>query len=513
MIEAPAPAAPHAGRRPLRLQTRLMAAVTGIVSLILVVVAAVTSIMLSASLEERLDQQLRSAAIEVTALSNAAAIAADRTGTPPTAALVLSGRTVPSGLVLAIAPARTGASGAVVQPTGGAFGEIQYLTRAQLRALAGGANVGQASTVSLDGYGSYRVTASDTMLGTIVVGLPRSENLRTLGALFTTIALATIGGLVLLALTTAITIRMSLRPLREVARIASRVAGQPLAVGAVSITERVPHEHADPRTETGEVGAALNVLLDHVDTALASRQHKEEQMRRFVADASHELRTPLASIRGYSELSLKAMNTASDPESTRTALERIQAQSLRMTRLVEDLLLLARLDEGRELVYGTIDLGRLGLEAVTDAQPTGPDHHWEIDVPDEPVMVVGDAGRLNQVITNLLANARTHTPEGTTVSLSVTAESDAGVLRIHDDGPGIDPALQTELFSRFARGDRSRARQTGGTGLGLAIVKAIVDGHRGTIAVASTPGSTTFTVRIPTTPPRPALPATTPIPQ
>jgi two-component system OmpR family sensor kinase len=241
----------------------------------------------------------------------------------------------------------------------------------------------------------------------------------------------------------------------------------------------------------------LNKLLDHVDNSLSARQKNEERMRRFVADASHELRTPLASIRGYSELSLREPEL---PDTTQTALERIQAQSLRMTRLVEDLLLLARLDEGRELVYGTVDLTQLALEGLSDARPTAPDHHWNIDVPDEPVAVLGDAGRLHQVVANLLANARTHTPAGTEITLSVFQDGDEAVLRVHDNGPGIDPAVREELFARFARGDASRARQTGGTGLGLAIVKAIVEGHHGEISVSSEPGATTFAVRIPVSP-------------
>ena len=268
----------------------------------------------------------------------------------------------------------------------------------------------------------------------IVVGLPREQIQRNIGALFTTIALTTFGGLILLALTTAITIRLGLRPLRAVAATATRVANQPLDRGAVQIQERVPLTEADPRTETGLVGAALNKLLDHVDASLAARQKNEERMRRFVADASHELRTPLTSIRGYSELSLRDTTL---PETTHTALERIQAQSLRMTRLVEDLLLLARLDEGRELVHSAVDLSRLAVEAVADARPTAPDHSWNIELPDEPVIVTGDSGRLSQVIVNLLANARTHTPAGTQVTLRLERDKNTAVLRVHDDGPGI----------------------------------------------------------------------------
>jgi two-component system OmpR family sensor kinase len=188
-------------------------------------------------------------------------------------------------------------------------------------------------------------------------------------------------------------------------------------------------------------------------------------------------------------------------------LERIQAQSLRMTALVEDLLLLARLDEGKELVYGAVDLTRLAVEATGDAQVAGRDHHWIVDVPEEPVVVAGDAPRLHQVIANLLANARTHTPAGTTVTTRVVQEGQDAVLSVHDDGPGIDPSVAGELFERFARADSSRARKTGGTGLGLSIAKAIVDAHHGTISVASVPGDTTFEVRLPA---RPADPASAP---
>ena len=275
----------------------------------------------------------------------------------------------------------------------------------------------------------------------------------------------------------------------------------------------MPAGEADASDEIGRVGAALNTLLDHIDTSLAARQRNEERMRAFVADASHELRTPLAAIRGYSELSLRALSQAQSAgtQVTKTqlvassaqsqqGLERIQAASLRMTTLVEDLLLLARLDEGKELVYGAVDLTRVVVDAMTDAQVAGPDHEWIIDVPEEPVVVAGDATRLHQVIANLLTNARVHTPEGVHVTASVAVQEGVAVLRVADDGPGIDPAVADELFERFSRADASRARQTGGTGLGLSIAKAIVTAHHGTITVASEPGSTVFEVRLPARP-------------
>jgi len=488
---------PH---RPMSLQTRLMTAVIGFVSLILVIVAVITSALVGGTLERQLEARLSNYSLQVTKwVSQVPAQFADID-------TILAERNpgVP-GILLAVSSTEGGTSGVVFPDTKGELsGVSQTLTSADLERINTALDGRPNGTVTLEDFGSYLVVVQQAPNGVnVVTGLPRTEIQNQLTTLLTVIALATIGGLILLALTTAITIRVGLRPLRAVAATATRVANQPLDRGEVQITERVPASEADPRTETGLVGASLNTLLDHVNDSLASRQKNEERMRRFVADASHELRTPLSSIRGYSELSLRALKQQGGQaaiEGTTTSLERIQAQSLRMTSLVEDLLLLARLDEGRELVHGTVDLTQLALEGLSDARPTAADHHWNIEVPEEPIVIIGDAGRMHQVVANLLANARTHTPAGTSITLSVSREGDEAVLRVHDDGPGIDPGVRDELFARFARGDSSRARQTGGTGLGLAIAKAIVEGHGGHIAVASEPGDTTFTVRIPINP-------------
>ncbi|MGV2985824.1 sensor histidine kinase [Microbacterium sp. AGC85] len=488
--------------RPLTLQTRLMAAVIGFVSLILIIVAVITSTLLGTAQEGQLAGQLNSLSLRTTSLVAQASKPAAIYNRPLTAQSAMENVAPPAtGILLAVSPPDSAASGVMVDGSG----QVRDLSDEQLAAINEALSGRASGTITFPGPGgrSYQLLVTQTSVTqysdkiNVVTGLPRDAIQSSIAQLFTVITLATLGGLILLALTTAITIRVSLRPLRAVAGTATRVANQPLDRGEVSITERVPASEADPRTETGMVGAALNTLLDHVNDSLASRQKNEERMRRFVADASHELRTPLASIRGYSELSLRDREL---PETAQTALERIQAQSLRMTRLVEDLLLLARLDEGQELVHGTVDLTQLALEGLTDARPTAPGHHWIIEVPEEPVVMLGDAGRLHQVVANLLANARTHTPEGTTITLSVAREGEDAVIRVHDDGPGIDPQVRDELFARFARGDSSRARQTGGTGLGLAIAKAIVEGHHGTIGVDSEPGSTTFTVRFPVSP-------------
>jgi two-component system OmpR family sensor kinase len=222
-------------------------------------------------------------------------------------------------------------------------------------------------------------------------------------------------------------------------------------------------------------------------------------VRQFVADASHELRTPLAAIRGYTELAQRKRKDL--PDDVAHAMSRVESETQRMTHLVEDMLLLARLDAGRPLGREPVDLSRLVVDAVSDAHVAGLDHDWALDLPEEPVTVVGDEARLQQVLVNLLANARIHTPAGTSVTTSLAIGSDAAVLTVADTGPGIAAALLPEVFTRFARGDSSRSRQAAsvpsGTGLGLSIVAAVVKAHDGTIDVQSEPGRTQFVVRLP----------------
>jgi two-component system OmpR family sensor kinase len=261
-------------------------------------------------------------------------------------------------------------------------------------------------------------------------------------------------------------------------------------------SERIAAEDTDPRTEVGQVGAAVNAMLGHVDRSLTARRKSEEKVRRFVADASHELRTPLASIRGYAELTRRAGQKM--PDQVRHSLDRIESEAERMTGLVEDLLLLARLDEGRELQRDPVDLSRIVIDAVSDAHAAGLDHDWRMNMPDEPVVILGDAPRVHQVVVNLLANARVHTPAGTIVTVGITPHGDRVDLTVTDNGPGIPRTDLATLFERFTRGDASRARATGTTGLGLAIVHAVVTAHGGTVGVESRKGKTVFTVTLPT---------------
>ncbi|CAB4910502.1 unannotated protein [freshwater metagenome] len=239
----------------------------------------------------------------------------------------------------------------------------------------------------------------------------------------------------------------------------------------------------------------MNAMLGHVDRSLTARRKSEEKVRRFVADASHELRTPLASIRGYAELTRRSGQKM--PEQVRHSLDRIESEAERMTGLVEDLLLLARLDEGRELEQKPVDVSRIVVDALSDAHAAGPDHEWRMTMPDEPVLVSGDAPRIHQVVANLLANARVHTPPGTVVTVGIEPRDHTVSVTVTDNGPGISAKDQAGLFERFSRGDASRARATGTTGLGLAIVRAVVTAHGGSVDVSSRKGKTVFTVSLP----------------
>jgi two-component system OmpR family sensor kinase len=365
--------------------------------------------------------------------------------------------------------------------------ETVAVSEAVLEELAGVPTDGEVHARRLDGLGNYRLIAVQHAFGTEITGLPTAPVRESIASLVAAEAvLIALGGL-LAAGAGLLLVRRQLRPLVEVADTAHRVAELPLDRGDIDLAERVPDHLTDERTEVGQVGAALNALLAHVETSLEARHRSEQQVRQFVADASHELRTPLATIAGYAELARRRP----DPANTATALGKVEEEAARMKALVEDLLLLARLDAGRPLASEPVDLTRLLVEAVSDARVLGPEHQWRLDLPDRPVEVVGDEQRLHQVITNLLTNARKHTPPGTTVTVS----GDAYGFAVHDDGPGFEPGFADRAFERFARGDASRNR-TGGAGLGLSLVEAIMSALGGSVDLHSEPGDTTVTVRL-----------------
>jgi two-component system, OmpR family, sensor kinase len=369
------------------------------------------------------------------------------------------------------------------------------LTAAEQAALAGLPADGQPRTVDLPSLGGdYRLTA---MPGpghdVLVTGLPMEGMEATLHNVEITELIVFAGVLVLAGVLGTGLVRISLRPLRRVAATASRVAELPLAGGQARLSERVPD--TNPRTEVGLVATAFNRMLGHVESALARRTASEARLRRFAADASHELRTPLAAIRGYAELA--RLHPGPVPDDVAHALSRVESEAARMSVLVDELLLLARLDAGRPLASEPVDLTRLAIDATSDAHAASPRHRWVLKLPDEPVLVRGDEHRLHQVIANLLSNARAHTPPGTTVTVQLAAPDPQHVeLSVTDDGPGIPAALQPELFDRFVRGNSARSRASGGTGLGLAIVDAVVAAHQGSVTLTSRPGLTRFSITL-----------------
>ncbi len=302
--------------------------------------------------------------------------------------------------------------------------------------------------------------------------------------------------LILLAGVGYFMIRRSLRQLVAVERTAEAIAAGDLA-------RRVTV--ADDHTEVGRLGASLNTMLGQIEDAFHARERSEmnaraseERMRRFVADAGHELRTPLTSVRGFAEL--YRMGAVADEAELARVMKRIEDEASRMGLLVEDLLLLARLDQQRPLEHQPVDLLAIATDAVTDLRALHPERDLRlITSPDgDPPVVMGDEGRLRQVLGNLLANAYTHTPEGTHVRLSVAAEGPFAVLAVGDNGPGMRPEDAARVFERFFRADPSRVRSSGGSGLGLSIVAALVAAHGGSVEVDSKEGvGTTFTVRLP----------------
>jgi two-component system sensor histidine kinase TrcS len=381
-------------------------------------------------------------------------------------------------------------------------GEARTAPPAAVRTIAESAWTGDEPTnVELPGLGWYRMVGrpgeGNEML---VTGVSRTPAWDAMVRETVVVSGLTVLALVVAALSTLVIVRYALRPLRRVAATAAEVATLPLDRDNHAIAVRVPAGDTDSRTEVGLVGDTLNRLLDHVEKALSDVAASDRRMRQFITDASHELRTPLAAIHGYAELTRQDSSVL--PEITEYSLARIESETRRMSSLVADLLLLARLDEGQDLDAADIDLTGLVVDAVNDAAVAAPTHRWLTEVPDSPVWVRGDQARLHQTLANLLSNARVHTPDGTIVTTAVaTGRADDGMayveVSVSDDGTGIDEELLPHLFERFVRADKSRSREAGSFGLGLAIVASIVEAHGGSIRAESDSHTTTFSVRLP----------------
>src|SRR5271155_3688522 len=359
---------------------------------------------------------------------------------------------------------------------------------------------GELRTVKLGSLGSFR--ASSQSAGPhdqLVVGVSLDLANKAINRRIVSATVLLIAALLVTAGLTTLVVGYALRPLRRVAATAAEVAGTPLTSDDRRITARVQPDDTDPNNEVGIVGHTLNRLLDNVDSALAHRADSDLRMRQFITDASHELRTPLAAIQGYSELTRQDSSTL--PPTTEYALARIESEARRMTSLVDELLLLSRLAEGEDLQADDIDLADLVINAVSDASVAAPSHHWVKDLPEDPVWIRGDHARLHQLVSNLLNNARVHTPPGVTVTAGIARhrggpDAPYAELTVDDDGPDIDADVLPRLFERFVRADQSRTNGSG-NGLGLAIVSSIVKAHHGSVSAESGNGRTVFRVRLP----------------
>ncbi|TDO14182.1 two-component system sensor histidine kinase TrcS [Mycobacterium sp. BK086] len=351
-------------------------------------------------------------------------------------------------------------------------------------------------SVDFGDLGRYRVAATESGDGQrLVSAISLRSASDAIAKKTAAVAAITLLAAIAAAVGTVTLVRRALHPLRRVAATAAKAARIPLADDEHRITARVRHADTDPDNEVGIVGETLNRLLANVDSVLAARAEADRRMRRFLTDVSHELRTPLATIQGYAELTRQ--DSASLPETSEYALARIESEARRMSALVDDMLLLSRLDEGQGLELERLDLCALVADAVNDIAVTAPDHRFLAELPADPVWIQGDRARLHQAVGNLLTNARIHTPDGVTVTTSIRQAADAVELTVLDDGPGIDPELLPDLFGRFVRADRARSRELNSSGLGLAIVASIVRAHGGTVEVESRPAHTEFRVRLP----------------
>ena len=470
------------------LSRQLILRVTALVALVAFALSTLTAVAAHRILERQVDEQLHS---KVTLLPDDRGRGDDGPGGAPDET---GGAGQQVGLVLY--QERLGR--AVILTGKSNPQEVGPDAVAELAALASGT---EPVTVRLDGLGAYRVLVSIDRSGLRqATGLPLASLYQTMTRLLLTATALTLAAIAAAFLAASQVVSRSLRPLQRLAATATQVSQLTLHSGEVALPVRVPAADTDPASEVGRVGLALNQMLDHVEGALAVRQRSETKLRQFVADASHELRNPLASIRGYAELTRRERDVLS--HDMNHAMTRIESESERMARLVEDLLLLARLDAGPSILREPVDLTEVVVNAVSDAQVAGPGHEWSLHLPPDGVTVTarGDAHRLHQVVVNLLANARTHTPAGTSVVTTLRTEPGTAVIEVTDDGPGVPEAIRATAFERFTRADAARVRQGPGgssTGLGLAIVAAVVAAHGGTVSLDSVPGRTTFSVRLP----------------
>jgi len=467
------------------LRARLLFVTVGLVAIGLTVADVVTYRALASSLQQRLGEQLQQAqpfAVLALRQSGPGGPFEGSQGTPGDVG-------PPSGTYAALLDP----AGVAVQDTffgshNGATPTPPTLPPGLPGSTADGTGTTVFTAASTDGI-DYRVQATGPLpgRGTLVVAIPLTEMQATLRRLVGIELFVTLAVVVLVAGLAWWLVRVGLRPLEGIGRTAG-------AIAAGDLSRRV--EPADDRTEVGRLGASLNAMLAQIEVAFEERRASEARLRRFIADASHELRTPLTSIRGYAELFRRGANAR--PEDLATSMARIEAEAERMGVLVDDLLLLARLDQGRPLERAEVDLTHVAAEAVDGARAIDPSRPIELEA-EAPAILVGDAGRMRQVLDNLLENARVHVPPATPTRVGVRTDGGEVILTVADAGPGMAADTAARAFERFYRGDPARSRTTGGAGLGLSIVAAIVEAHGGTVALVPTDRGATLEVRIPVT--------------
>ncbi|MCS6562555.1 sensor histidine kinase [Curtobacterium poinsettiae] len=501
------------------LRWRIVAAVALLLVATNVVVGAVTVVAFRGYLVDRLDAELSTAAMRTVGGRDGAEPPPGASGPPPGSSSSSSSSSDsddppdPDNAFIGAPGQSAGTVIAIVRDgdvvLGGytdGDGDQRRLTAAQQRTLAAVQTGGDPVTVGLGALGDYRVQAVGDDGDVFVTALPLGDLDAAIARLLLVIGVVTVLGLAVAAWALTVLVRRSLRPLERVAAVASGVTALDLERGDPDIPVRVSDSDLRANREVAQVGNALNRLLGHVARALTVRRDAEAGMRTFVADASHELRTPIATVRAYAELSERT----ADLDTVHRNVQRIGREAVRMGDLVDELLLLARLDASAlasespasQVVREPLDLTSLVVEATMDARATAPDHRWTLQiVDDQPVSVAGDEVQLRRVVTNLLTNARTHTPPGTAVVVSLQSVPGSGgaVVRfvVANDGPPIPTESLATLFDRFTRGEASRSREHGTSGLGLAIVRAVVLAHGGGVRVASEPGRTAFTVDLP----------------
>ncbi len=468
----------------MTLRLRLTLAVVGLVAVALLVADAATYVALRSFLVDRVDQQLQDAR---TPIARALSTGDQESGSP-------FGGEPPGQSELP-----PGTYGELRDATGQvlAHRSWSYTTEKQpVPALpsplpgAGETALTRFSTGAEDGDATTRfrvlVQSSNDKTLTLVVAVPLGDVQQTLGRLLMVEAFVTVAALAGLGALAWWLVKRGLRPLEDMATTAG-------AIAAGDLSRRV--EPAEQKTEVGRLGLALNAMLEQIEQAFDERTRSEEKLRRFLADASHELRTPLTSIRGYAEMFRRGAKD--DPADLATAMRRIEDESRRMGVMVDELLRLARLGEGRAPERKPVDLARIVADAVSDAGVEDPGRAIAVDAPGA-LVVTGDEAQLRQVAANLVGNALRHTPAGTPVAVGLREANGWAELEVADEGPGMTPDDAARVFEPFYRADKSRARETGGTGLGLAIVAAIVEEHAGTVTVETAPGAgARFLVRLP----------------